>query len=135
MNEPGEPISSVHFGIPVIEDDEPATECEGAEHESTAASLRKAHKLRITLLHSLRKTHRLRITLLLSLRKAQRLRNSCTCSRHVIVRGTTACYLLKSDFKGNDEKLFFYTGLSCYDVLLKTFNHVYPHVTRRSSEP
>ena len=41
MNEPGEPISSVYYGVPGVEDDEPPTKCEGVEHESTAAFAEK----------------------------------------------------------------------------------------------
>ena len=38
----------------------------------------------------------------------------------------------ETDFVGNNEKVRFYTGLSCYDVLMKTFNHVAPGVSCRS---
>ena len=35
-------------------------------------------------------------------------------------------------FRSDDDKVKFYTGLPCFDILMTTFNFVSPHSTRRS---
>ena len=39
---------------------------------------------------------------------------------------------LEREYFSSEEKVFFYTGLPSYQVLVATLNHVTPHVTRRT---
>ena len=110
ISDPGEPISSVDFDVPVAEvDEEPVDdtiECEITHRDQSTQTEDHAQ---------------------IADKDSQTEEFT-----YLFERPESVLPFEETDFVGNDEKVRFYTGLSCYDVLMKTFNHVAPGVSCRS---